>query len=115
LFQAGHVNSSSLDQLIWKLKEGTLTNAEVFDHHGHGALVENKHALDVEFITVLGPRRGMMETSEFETHFAVPYGDMMITGCFGLVHAWGDIFPNHKQEVYDCLTSVRMAAPWESL
>jgi len=34
-----------------------------------------------------GPRRGMLEGSPLPFEFAAPHGDMMLTGCFGLLRA----------------------------
>lgn len=111
----GHVNKKTLDQLLRRLIEGSLTNEEVFDHHGHGALVENRQPLEVDFITVLGPRRGMMKASSLPTHFAAPYGDMMLTGCFGLVRAWADVFPDQQEIIKESLFQTNFVAPWELL
>jgi uncharacterized protein (DUF1786 family) len=81
-----------LAQLVDRLRDGTLTNEEVFDDHGHGAFVGPDYAPDTgapgtgfDFVAVTGPRRHM--AADLGYHFAAPYGDMMLTGSFGLVAA----------------------------
>ena len=38
-----------------------------------------------EEIVVTGPNRGLLEESSLNVRFAAPYGNMMLTGPFGLV------------------------------
>ncbi|MFQ5827250.1 MAG: hypothetical protein ACE5IA_07820, partial [Dehalococcoidia bacterium] len=40
------------------------------------------------FLAVTGPRRRMVANSALAPHFAVPHGDMMLVGCFGLIRAF---------------------------
>jgi hypothetical protein len=37
-------------------------------------------------IIVTGPRRQLLKKSRLHVHFAAPYGNMMLTGPFGLVN-----------------------------
>ena len=37
-----------------------------------------------ELLAVVGPRRNMLAGSALRPYFAVPHGDMMLAGCFGL-------------------------------
>jgi uncharacterized protein (DUF1786 family) len=69
--------------LIGRLRDGTLTNAEVFREGGHGAAVHRSHAS--RHIAVTGPNRKRLLPEAYQ---AAPFGDMMLTGCFGLVRAW---------------------------
>jgi len=70
--------------LIRKLRDGTLTNQEIFAEGGHGAKVHRPHPS--KHLAVTGPnRKGLLP----DAYQAAPYGDMMLTGCFGLVRAWG--------------------------
>jgi len=73
--------------LVDRLRDGTLTNEEVYEDHGHGAFVSPDYVPGVgfDFVAVTGPRRGM--AADLGYHFAAPHGDMMLTGCFGLVMA----------------------------
>lgn len=74
-----------LRTLVARLQSGELTNAEVFDDGGHGAAVTPDHVPPGPFVAVTGPQRALAQDSGW--HFAVPGGDMMLSGCFGLVAA----------------------------
>ncbi|MGC9398192.1 MAG: DUF1786 domain-containing protein [Anaerolineae bacterium] len=76
-----------LAHLVERLRAGTLTNEEVFADHGHGAFVRPDYAPEGAFTTVMvtGPQRHLARDLGYL--FAAPYGDMMLTGCFGLVEA----------------------------
>lgn len=73
--------------LVDGLRTGTLTNEEVYADHGHGAYVHPDYAPGggFDFVAVTGPQRHLAE--ELGYYHAAPYGDMMLTGCFGLVAA----------------------------
>ncbi|MBI5966272.1 MAG: pyruvate formate lyase-activating protein [Deltaproteobacteria bacterium] len=74
---------SYLDRFPQKL----LSNDEIFRDGGHGGAVDPNFTLKNghPFIAVTGPRRSLAEGLGY--HMAAPYGDMMLTGCFGLVAA----------------------------
>ncbi|MDD2666478.1 MAG: DUF1786 domain-containing protein [Methanocellales archaeon] len=83
------MNAEKLDEYIVKLGEGTLTFDEIFDDGGHGCFINDAPGFDeVELIAVTGPRRSMARDSKLDLYFAAPHGDMMMTGCFGLVEAY---------------------------
>jgi uncharacterized protein (DUF1786 family) len=73
----------SLMGYIRKLREGTLTGGEIFNDGGHGAAV--RRPMQREAIAVTGPNRARLLP---DAHQASPHGDMMLTGCFGLVEVW---------------------------
>jgi uncharacterized protein (DUF1786 family) len=77
------IDRDHLLSLIGKLREGTLTNDDVFKEGGHGAAVHRPHPS--RHIAVTGPNRKKLLPDAYQT---APYGDMMLTGCFGLVRAW---------------------------
>jgi uncharacterized protein (DUF1786 family) len=81
------MDSGKLARLVERLRAGVLTNEEVFEDNGHGAYVGPEYdPLDgFEFVAITGPRRQMAAGLGY--HFAAPYGDMMLTGSFGLVTA----------------------------
>jgi uncharacterized protein (DUF1786 family) len=93
----GLLDLHKLEGLLTALADASLSHADVFEDHGHGALVYNPTALDLEKgqfgVAVTGPRRNMMRASRLRPYFAVPFGDMMITGCFGMLAAIADIIP----------------------
>lgn len=77
-----------LKRFIIGLQQRTLTNKDIFDDNGHGCVIDASASgrpedICFEFVTVVGPRRKLAEGLNY--HFAAPYGDMMLAGCFGLV------------------------------
>jgi uncharacterized protein (DUF1786 family) len=69
--------------LIGRLRDGSLTNEDVFREGGHGAAVHRPH--QSRHLAVTGPNRKALLPEAYQ---AAPFGDMMLTGCFGLVRAW---------------------------
>ena len=74
----------TLDTYIEKLAAGTLTFEEIFESGGHGCYIEEIPDTMPQVI-VTGPNRHIAEQSRHDVTFAAPHGDMMLTGCFGLV------------------------------
>ncbi len=76
-------------ELIEKLCRGALAEDEVFEDGGHGAYIGSVPDR-VRSILVTGPRRESFLSCEAlkGAVAASPGGDMMITGCLGLVKAW---------------------------
>lgn len=115
----GLVDVRKLDRLLVSLAEGSLKHEDIFDDHGHGALIYSQEPLHLaggDFgVAVTGPRRSMMRDSTLRPYFAVPFGDMMITGCFGLLAAAGDIYPELGEEISDSLEGAGGSGtpPWE--
>ena len=92
----GEINRAKLEDMLVKLARGTLTNEEVFDTSGHGALVLGQTASrgnGFPFLAVTGPRREMLRGSWLHPYEATPHGDMMLSGCFGLLRALADHEP----------------------
>ena len=94
----GEINRAQLEQMLIKLADGTLTNEEVFNTSGHGALIldnafRNGVSSDFPFLAVTGPRREMLRESSLHPYEATPHGDMMLAGCFGLLRALADHEP----------------------
>ncbi len=95
----GEINCSQLEQMLVKLADGTLTNEEVFNTSGHGALILNDDDSGgsdkaFPFLAVTGPRREMLRGSLLHPYEATPHGDMMLAGCFGLLRALVDHEPS---------------------
>jgi uncharacterized protein (DUF1786 family) len=89
----GLLTRERLEELLARLAAGTLSHEELFAEHGHGALVLDATPGPLDFVAVTGPRRGMLAGSELKPHLAVPHGDMMMAGCWGLVRACTQILP----------------------
>jgi uncharacterized protein (DUF1786 family) len=87
----GFLTVDKLDAYLAALIDGTLESTVIFADQGHGCLiVEPPQALarrTTPFLSVTGPRRALARSSAFHPWFAVPHGDMMLAGCFGLVRA----------------------------
>lgn len=78
-----------LDDHLVRLCEGTIEFKEVFEDGGHGCHVKNAIGFEnIGSILATGPCRETMRGSKLDFHFASPYGDMMLTGCSGLVDAY---------------------------
>jgi len=81
------MTAEKLRRLVLRLREGVLTNDEVLEDHGHGAYIGPDYdpGAGFSFVAVTGPQRHMAAGLGY--YLAAPYGDMMLTGCFGLVAA----------------------------
>lgn len=78
------LDAGTLDNYIEKLADGTLTFEEIFESGGHGCYIgEIPDAMPQVIVT--GPNRHIAEQSRHDVTFAAPHGDMMLTGCFGLI------------------------------
>jgi uncharacterized protein (DUF1786 family) len=82
------MNPEKLADHIGRLRSGSLTNEEVFSDGGHGCSINSElpRGNRFGFVAVTGPQRYL--ASDLDYYLAAPYGDMMLTGCFGLVAAW---------------------------
>lgn len=118
----GEIDLPKLEKLLRALSDGTLKNEDVFNDMGHGALVyedEPLRSADAPFdVVVTGPRRSMYAAAAHPTlrpYFAVPFGDMMIAGCFGLLAATADVMPELGQGIRASLQGQagRATAPWD--
>jgi uncharacterized protein (DUF1786 family) len=113
----GLLGRPRLEALLQSLADGSLTHAEVFDHNGHGALIYHNEPLPLDGelgVVVTGPRRSLLHGSKLRPYFAVPFGDMMIAGCFGLLAAVADVLPELSTPIRASLENVSGGtAPWE--
>ncbi len=79
----GALTPEKLEAYLRRLQDGTLTGEEVYADDGHGAVVHEP--LDSSLLVVTGPNRAKLLP---DAYVAVPHGDMMLSGCFGLIRAW---------------------------
>ena len=89
----GELQPPQLEGFLRKLADGTISNREVYESMGHGALVLRATPGARPFLAVTGPRRAMLRGSALRPYFAVPHGDMMLAGCFGLLRAYAANYP----------------------
>ena len=118
----GLVDLPKLERLLRGLADGTLQHPEVFQDHGHGALVIDPALLDTSQqafdVAVTGPRRGLFRLPPapggLRPYLAVPYGDMMLTGCIGLLAAMADKMPELAGPIQASLSGRAPGSPpWE--
>ncbi|MEP7136676.1 MAG: DUF1786 domain-containing protein [Chloroflexota bacterium] len=134
----GEIDLPKLESLIRRLADGSLKNEDVFNDMGHGALMYSDEKFEFgkdDFdVVVTGPRRSMFMSSTLESdsslsdvkqqasslqrlkpYFAVPFGDMMIAGCFGLLAATADVIPDLAETIHRSLRGGgRGVAPWDN-
>jgi uncharacterized protein (DUF1786 family) len=117
----GLLDLARLEKLLFSLADGSLRHTDVFDDHGHGALIYGSEPLTFgsgDFdVAVTGPRRSMLKPSRaLRPYFAVPFGDMMIAGCFGLLAATADVMPEIGEPIRASLRGEGGSgtAPWDA-
>ncbi len=127
----GEIDLSKLEALLRALADNSLKHEDVFDDMGHGALMYSQKKFEFgkdDFdIVVTGPRRGMfnrqsqiairksqiINRKSLRPYFAVPFGDMMIAGCFGLLAATAEVMPELAETIHGSLRGGRGVAPWD--
>jgi uncharacterized protein (DUF1786 family) len=116
----GEIDLPRLEALLRSLADGTLQNEEVYNQQGHGALIYSHAPLDLNSgeitLAVTGPRRSLLKGSGLRPYFVAPFGDMMITGCFGLLAATADVIPELSETIRNSFNgSPDAKAPWDEL
>ncbi len=106
----GELKREQLEGFLERLASATLTHEAIFSSQGHGAILFDHHAMSLDFLAITGPRRGLLLHSRLSPYFAVPYGDMMLAGDFGLVRAFADLNPNAREEIEQALAASRAIA-----
>jgi uncharacterized protein (DUF1786 family) len=83
----GMLTGKKLKSILDRFPQKLLTTYEIFRDGGHGCFVDPNFSRKKGFglVAVTGPRRALAEGLDY--YMAAPYGDMMLTGCFGLVAA----------------------------
>lgn len=98
----GEVSTAQIEQFTQRLADGSLTQAEVFGTKGHGAFHADRslvRAVVPDMVAITGPQRDRMRGSMLRPTFVAPFGDMMISGCFGLLRAFGEVYPWAREAV----------------
>ncbi|MEW6661650.1 MAG: DUF1786 domain-containing protein [Bacillota bacterium] len=83
----GLLNPVKLIDYVNRLRCGVLTHAEVYQDGGHGCYISPHYspAQGFSLVAVTGPKRAMSQEAGY--YLAVPHGNMMLAGAFGLVAA----------------------------
>jgi uncharacterized protein (DUF1786 family) len=84
----GALSTASLARWIQRFRRGELTSDEVLEDGGHGCAYHpgGLGTLGFDAVAVTGPQRAMARTLDWT--LAAPCGNMMLSGCFGLVRAF---------------------------
>jgi uncharacterized protein (DUF1786 family) len=98
----GEVSAEQIVTFAERLALGTLTNEEIFQSKGHGAFHPDRalaSAAIPPMVAVTGPQRAKIAASALPAYFAAPFGDMMISGCFGLLRAFAEVYPSAEEAI----------------
>ncbi len=95
----GGITPEILANLVNRLSEGTLTHEEVIGNGGHGAAFVPDYPESGPFglVAITGPNRALADSLGY--YQAVPHGDMMLSGPFGLVEGMLRLLEREGYEV----------------
>ena len=85
------MGSGRFATMIEGFASGKLSDDDVFEDGGHGCIPPAVSYEINQPVVVTGPRREIAKGSGLPVRFAAPFGDMMLTGCYGLVQAWKEV------------------------
>ena len=108
----GLLTPETLAGWLRSLAAGEISHTAVFADHGHGALALDAAAVPLEFLAVVGPRQAMLRDAGLPAYFAVPHGDQMLTGCFGLLRACADLEPAWREPITEALAGRADRSLW---
>ena len=84
------LDGAGLELRLRRCLAGDLASDEVRADDGHGAVLRPAPPAHDPLrlpLIVTGPRRELLAGGDLPAEFAAPHGDMMLTGCFGLLRA----------------------------
>ncbi|MDX1377945.1 MAG: DUF1786 domain-containing protein [Anaerolineales bacterium] len=115
----GEIDLARLESLLCALADSSLKHEDVFDDMGHGALMYSEDVFEFgkdDFdVVITGPRRSMfMDEPTLRPYYSVPFGDMMIAGCFGMLRALADKMPELAEPILGAMGGGRGIAPWDT-
>ncbi|MCD5425994.1 MAG: DUF1786 domain-containing protein [Methanosarcinaceae archaeon] len=94
----GKITEKKIQDYIIRLADGDLNFKEVFEDRGHGCYIKEYVGFEnVKSVIITGPKRGILQNMKLEYMdfnlskkivFAAPFGNMMLTGSFGLLKAY---------------------------
>ena len=95
----GELSVERIEEFAARLTSGALTNEEIFQSKGHGAYHADRSlasSAGPAVVAVTGPQRHRIAASPLRPYFAAPFGDMMISGCFGLLRGFAEAYPEWR-------------------
>jgi uncharacterized protein (DUF1786 family) len=106
----GEITAAQIEDFTQRLITADLKHEEVFGSKGHGVFyaetttARKDRSSDLSarrpaLVAVTGPQRSKIRGSTLNPYFATPHGDMMISGCFGLLTAFAEKYPQHREEI----------------
>jgi uncharacterized protein (DUF1786 family) len=95
----GEISGETIAKFTRRLASHELTHDEVFDSKGHGAFYASGDPNDCSFVAVTGPQRGKIDRDGLDVYYAAPHGDMMVSGCFGLLRAYAHRYPEQAEAI----------------
>lgn len=95
----GELTPIRLAAWLRRLAAGNIQHDAVFADKGHGAMCLDDRPAPLELVALTGPRRALLADAGLPVYAAVPHGDQMLAGCFGLLRACADIIPDWREPI----------------
>jgi uncharacterized protein (DUF1786 family) len=108
----GLLRPATLASWLRTLADGSISHSAIFADHGHGALSLDDMPTPLKFVAAVGPRQAMMRDAGLPVYYAVPHGDQMLTGCFGLLRACADLMPAWRDPITESLAGRTDRSLW---
>ena len=99
------LSQERLEDYLKELVDGKIDGDMVWRDQGHGAIVV-QGGEKLNFLSVIGPMRGILENSKLEPYFATPHGSMMMAGSFGLIRGCAERMPSNREEILAALRTI---------
>lgn len=90
----GEMTDEQIADFTCRMATGELQHEEVFHSSGHGAYHPDRSIVGSGLpgmVAVTGPRRQRLRGGPIAPYFAAPFGDMMASGCFGMLRAFAEV------------------------
>jgi uncharacterized protein (DUF1786 family) len=95
----GEIDGPTIADFTRRLARHELSHDEVFNSKGHGTFYTDGEAASGQLVAVTGPQREKVRGHGLDTYFAAPHGDMMVSGCFGLLRGFAGRYPAHREDI----------------